>query len=152
MKIDKNKLDENKLEKIRICIIDKIIENDFIMYDGKIRNYLSNDNCLDLVEVIVDLYEYLHQIITGEEYDYMFHWANKIGSWVETGKFDEEVERYINEFKKPIEPIPYEEEKIVHCIDCKHIDIVGNTAYCSNPYGLQNQKLTCNDYCSRGEE
>jgi len=89
-----NKISKEKLGKIRSIIVNKIIENDFIMFDEKIRNYLANDNELDLIEVIVDLYEYLHQIIEGEEYNYMFHWANKIGAWVDTGNFDKEVNNY----------------------------------------------------------
>lgn len=96
MKIDviHKQMSEEKLDRIRSLIVNKIISNDYIMFDDKIRNYEEDDNELDLVEVIVDLYEYLHQIVTGEEYDYMFHWANKIGSWVETGMFDKEVEEY----------------------------------------------------------
>lgn len=58
-----------------------------------------------------------------------------------------------SKFENPIKPIPLnEDEKIVHCIDCKYIDIIGHTAYCSNPYGMQNLQVSCTDYCSRGEE
>jgi len=86
------KIDENKLDKIREYIINNVIQNTDLMFSDEVRN----DNMpVDIIEIIVDLYEYLHVIVTGEDYSYMFHWANKIGADVETGLFDE----YINKMK-----------------------------------------------------
>lgn len=46
------------------------------------------DNDIDLIEIIASLYEELHREVMGEPYDYMFHWANKSGSWVESDLFE----------------------------------------------------------------
>lgn len=43
---------------------------------------------IDLIEVIASLYELLHQMVWGEPYRYMFHWANKCGAWVEDDIFN----------------------------------------------------------------
>lgn len=42
---------------------------------------------IDTAEIIASLYELLHITVTGEKYNYMFHWANKAGSWVEDNLF-----------------------------------------------------------------
>ena len=86
------KLTEDKLNKIRTYLIDNIYRNPDIMFNDAIRGDDYSDKYIDLIEIITDLYELLHQLIEGEEYDYMFHWANKIGAWVETGNFLKLVE------------------------------------------------------------
>lgn len=88
------KIDENKLDEIRSYIVENIIQNTDLMFNDEIR---TDKLPVDAIEVIVDLYEYLHVIVTGEQYDYMFHWANKIGAWVETGLLDEYVTRQLKE-------------------------------------------------------
>lgn len=77
------KLTEDDLNKVREYIITNIVRNPNVMFNDNIRND-DYDYAPDLVEVIVNLYELLHIEVTGEEYNYMFHWANKIGSWVDT--------------------------------------------------------------------
>lgn len=42
----------------------------------------------DLVDVIATLHNMLHEALTGEPYDYMWHHANKIGSWTFDDLFD----------------------------------------------------------------
>lgn len=66
---------EQKLDKIRNYIITNVIRNPNIMYEGLIRD-LGDDP----VDIIASLYEELHKEVTGKPYEYMFHWANKIGS------------------------------------------------------------------------
>lgn len=75
-----------ELDAIREFIVEMIITNQDIMFDDTIRNGFA----LDLVEVIASLYEKLHQEVTGEPYRYFFHFANKVGSWVEDDLFDKE--------------------------------------------------------------
>lgn len=80
---------KDKLNKIRTYLIDNVFRNPSIMFNDIIRD----DNAdIDLIEIITDLYEYLHQEIYHEPYDYMFHWANKIGADIETGRFDKIIE------------------------------------------------------------
>ena len=69
-------MDEIKLAEIRNYLIEHIFREPGIMFD---------ENCRkpeDLPCVIASLYEVLHRVVTGEPYQYMFHWANKCGSWV----------------------------------------------------------------------
>lgn len=65
---------EQKLDKIRNYIITNVMRNPDIMYN-QIR-----DREDDPVDIIASLYEELHKEVTGKPYEYMFHWANKIGS------------------------------------------------------------------------
>ena len=60
------------LEQIREYLIENVFRNPNIM--------LSQERDeVDLPEIIASLYEVLHRTVTGEPYDYMFHWANKVG-------------------------------------------------------------------------
>ena len=79
-----------KLDKIRNVLVNKIYRDPNITLNDSIR---GDDDCndIDLLEVITDLYEYLHILVKHETYNYMFHWANKSGSHVETGNFDKLV-------------------------------------------------------------
>lgn len=77
-----------KLESIRNYIIDNIMREPKYMFSEECRG--SSDNDIDLIEVIASLYEELHRSEMGEPYDYMFHWANKTGSWVESDLFESE--------------------------------------------------------------
>ena len=77
-----------ELDAIREFIVDKIITNQDIMFNNTIRTAAGYE--IDLIEVITSLYEKLHQEVTGEPYRYFFHFANKVGSWVEDDLFDKE--------------------------------------------------------------
>lgn len=77
------RLTKEELDNVREYIISNIVRNPNVMFDDNIRND-DYEYAPDLVEVIVNLYELLHIEVTGKEYNYMFHWANKIGSWVDT--------------------------------------------------------------------
>lgn len=85
------KLTKDKLNKIRSYLIDNIYRNPDVMFDDAIRGS-DDDNYIDLIEIITDLYELLHIEVYNEPYDYMFHWANKCGSDVDTGKFLERID------------------------------------------------------------
>ena len=69
---------ENELNTIKWWLIENIFRNGSIMFDDNIRR-----DDIDLVNVIASLYEMLHREVTHEPYEYMFHWANKVGSWCE---------------------------------------------------------------------
>lgn len=77
---------KKKLEKIRNYIVDNIMREPNIMFSDACRGTYDGD--IDLVEIIASLYEELHREVMGEPYDYMFHWANKCGSWVESNLFE----------------------------------------------------------------
>lgn len=71
------------LEELRLFLNYEILRDPTIMYNDYIRG-TAKEQEIDLIGVIVGMYEMLHRIIKGEKYNYMFHWANKCGSWVET--------------------------------------------------------------------
>ena len=73
---------EKELITIREWLIENIFRNSDIMFDDNIRR-----DDIDLVEIIASLYEMLHREVTHEPYEYMFHWANKVGSWCEDQLF-----------------------------------------------------------------
>lgn len=75
-------LSENDLITIRSWLIDNIFRNATIMFDDNIRR-----DDIDMVEVVASLYEILHRVVMQEPYEYMFHWANKVGSWCEDQLF-----------------------------------------------------------------
>lgn len=87
---------KEKVDEIRRYLIEKVFRNPDIMFDDNIRGYKETPED-DLVSIICDLYEYIHVLVYGEKYDYMFHWANKCGSWVETGDFDKIIEEIMIE-------------------------------------------------------
>ena len=84
-----NEMTPERLDKIRYVLVNEIYRNPNIMLNDSIRGDEYDE--IDLIEVITDLYEYLHIMVTHRPYNYMFHWANKCGSWVETGNFDKLV-------------------------------------------------------------
>lgn len=64
-----------------------IFMNNHIMW-GDYPDVQVNGQYYDLVDIIASLHNMLCEAITGEPYDYMWHWANKIGSWTEDNAFD----------------------------------------------------------------
>ena len=75
-----NYSEERKLKQIREYLIDNVFRNPDVMFS-------KDRDEIDLPEIIASLYEVLHRTVTGEHYEYMFHWANKIGSNVDDDLF-----------------------------------------------------------------
>lgn len=78
----REEMSKEELLKVRKFIIEKIMRNPSIMFSD---NRVIDD--IDLVEVIASLYELLNRAVEGEPYEYMFHWANKVCSWVNDDLF-----------------------------------------------------------------
>jgi hypothetical protein len=76
------------LKNIREYLINNIISNPDYLFSDEVRGETDED--ADLLEIIASLYEVLHREVTGEPYDYMFHWANKEMGWVESDLFTKE--------------------------------------------------------------
>lgn len=92
-------INETKLTYIREYLVEHVYRNGDIMYNEEIINS-------DLLDIVCDLYEYLHVLITGESYDYFFHWANKLGCWQETGYFDYTIRKIMENDMKEKELTP----------------------------------------------
>ena len=87
------KLSKKDLEIICDWLITNVFRNEAVMFDETIRHEDGGD-VPDLPEVIASLFNMLYKQVTGEEYKYFFHWANKIGSWVEDDLFEVYLEVY----------------------------------------------------------
>lgn len=78
---------KDKLDKITEVLINDIFtEPDVMSYLD--LNLRLNYNIYDLFDVIATLHNLLYEEVTGERYNYMFHWANKCGRDVEDDIFD----------------------------------------------------------------
>ena len=83
-------LSDEKVKTIRRFIAG-IMRDSNIMYNDYIRG--EKDDDIDLMELIAYLYEIIHQLYYHVDYHYMFHWANKVGAWVD----EENIEIIIND-------------------------------------------------------
>lgn len=84
---------KEELNKICEFIIDNIMENNAVMHNDECRgDEKAYNQQIDLPAVIASLYNMLHKEVTGEEYNYFFHWSNKIGANVEDDYLKEVIE------------------------------------------------------------
>lgn len=83
---------KEELDNITIWIKENVMRNNKIMFEETIRGDDGYQD-IDLIEVIASLHNMLYKEVTGEYYDYMFHWANKVGSWVYDDIFKPEEKR-----------------------------------------------------------
>lgn len=67
--------DTEQLNNIRIYLIEHFYMNEDFAFNSLTSDY-------HLLEIIANLYELAHQAITGEEYDYLWHYYNKISASV----------------------------------------------------------------------
>lgn len=83
---------KEELDNITVWIKENVMRNSKIMFIDTVR---GDDDYydVDLIEVIASLHNMLYKEVTGEYYDYMFHWANKVGSWVYDDMFKPEEEK-----------------------------------------------------------
>ena len=89
---DKEHMTKEELDNITVWIKENVMRNNKIMFDVAIRGDDGYQD-IDLIEVIASLHNMLYKEVTGEYYDYMFHWANKVGSWVYDDLFKKEGEK-----------------------------------------------------------
>lgn len=84
--------DKDKMTEITRWLIQNVFRDPNILYNDNIRGEHEGD--IDLVDVIASLHNLLYESVSGDRYDYMFHWANKEGSDCRDDIFDNmEVER-----------------------------------------------------------
>lgn len=106
--VKRGNMTEKQLNAITTWLKDNIFRNTDIMYDDAIWNQgisLAGDivdctdcensnkcnDCgerFDLIDIIATLHNLLYESVTGDRYDYMFHWCNKIGSDCKDNIFD----------------------------------------------------------------
>ena len=72
-------MNEEELKKVRDFLVDNVFRNpNVVLYDNIASDAIKG---FDLVDLIASLYDMLHLSVTGEHYDYMWHWCNKVGAW-----------------------------------------------------------------------
>lgn len=92
-------LDEKELVNIRSHLV-PLFRDEYIMFDDHIRGTEEPFFSADLMQIIADLYNMLHYEVTGESYDYFFHWANKCGSRIEDANFNSDLLDALEEVKE----------------------------------------------------
>lgn len=93
-KYDNLNLNQKRIKEITKWLKENVYRNPDVMFsDCDINSDLS------LIDVCTALFEELYYLYTGEHYDYMWHWANKVGTWAITYKFSDEGNRLV-EVKK----------------------------------------------------
>ena len=94
-------IDEKKLYKITQFLANQVFRNDNIMRSWDIppveleKGFKDEDGDIvsevDLVDIISSLHNLLCEAVSGKRYNYMFHWANKIGAWCHDDIFDYDI-------------------------------------------------------------
>lgn len=94
-------IDNKKLAQITRFLADNVFRNGDIMLSWDIppvkleKSYTDEDGNtvseVDLVDIIASLHNLLCEAVTGNRYNYMFHWANKCGSWCKDDVFDNDI-------------------------------------------------------------
>lgn len=69
---------KDELNAITSLLIENVFRNSHIMFSED--EIMIGDEVVGLPDIIASLHNLLYEQITGERYDYMFHWANKVGS------------------------------------------------------------------------
>lgn len=87
-----------QLQKLTQLLVEKIFRNDNFMYSALNDIIITFDNGTDAnaADIIASLHNLLYEAVTGNRYNYMFHWANKCGSWCE----DDIFEDFLKELEK----------------------------------------------------
>lgn len=84
-------INKDQLRIITKNLMDEVWRNDNLVY------ILQEENMDDLIDIISSLHNLLYEAVTGNLYDYAWHWTNKIGSWTNDHYFDELIGRGKND-------------------------------------------------------
>lgn len=83
-------IDKKKLDDITNFLISNVFRNEELNFNEDIPDIpLSDDIDTDVIDIIATLHNLLYEAVTGERYNYMWHWSNKIGSWCSDDIFDD---------------------------------------------------------------
>lgn len=85
---------EKQLNNLTYWLIENVFKNTDIMYNDWLWNQeIDKDNIdTNLIDIIATLHNIIYELVTGESYDYMWHWCNKIGSDCNDHEFDKLLE------------------------------------------------------------
>lgn len=78
-------MNDEKLKQITEWLKENVFRNPDIMFLNIDDAYPGG---VHVVDIIASLHNLLYEQVTGQRYNYMFHWANKIGSDAVDNIFD----------------------------------------------------------------
>lgn len=84
---------KDQLNKITEYLKENVWRNGNVMYDN---HCIEEGDVGNLVDIISSLHNILYEEVTGERYNYAFHWANKVGSDVDDDIFDKLIKEEEN--------------------------------------------------------
>lgn len=82
-------ISKEKLIDITDYLITHVFRNGNIMLCED--NFADDENQTSLADIIASLHNLLYEAVTGERYNYMFHWANKVGGDCLDNIFDDDT-------------------------------------------------------------
>lgn len=85
-----------QLNAITSYLKEKVWRNVDVMYMQSDNQGFEEIDPSDLVDIISSLHNLLYEVVTGNRYNYAFHWCNKVGAWTEDNIFDNVIERVKN--------------------------------------------------------
>lgn len=85
---------EKQLNELTYWLRENVFKNPDIMYNDWLwYQEIDKDNVdTNLIDIIATLHNIIYKLVTGESYNYMFHWCNKIGSDCDDHVFDKLLE------------------------------------------------------------
>ena len=85
---------EKQLNNLTYWLRENVFKNTDIMYNDWLwEQEIDRDNIdTDLIDIIASLHNIIYELVTGNRYNYMFHWCNKIGSDCNDNVFDKLLE------------------------------------------------------------
>lgn len=84
-------MNEKQLDVLTTWLKEHIFMNDKIMFNDVLSDEPIDFDNVDttVIDIIATLHNIIYQLVTGEKYDYMWHWCNKIGSDCDDNTFNE---------------------------------------------------------------
>lgn len=85
-------MNQQQLRKITEWLVINFFRNEDIIYpliDDKLMIEIEKDNFVSIIDIIATLHNLLSESVTGNRYNYMFHWLNKIGYSCDDDIFDD---------------------------------------------------------------
>lgn len=87
-------MNEKQLDILTTWLKEQIFMNTKIMFNDVMWDESIDFGNVDttVIDIIATLHNIIYKLVTGDNYNYMWHWCNKIGSDCDDHAFDELLE------------------------------------------------------------
>lgn len=87
-------MNEKQLDILTTWLKKHIFMNNKIMFNDVLSDEPIDFDSVDttVIDIIASLHNIIYKLVTGESYDYMWHWCNKIGSDCDDNAFNKLLE------------------------------------------------------------